>query len=411
MKKFKLFKLILIILFFFKLILTPSFADNNLEIESKLWEALDKNLKKQGEQKQKEQEEEEQRQKEREEQKLKQEEEEQRQKERKEQKLKQEEGEQKLKQEKEEQSQRERKEAKALLSKLFSKNELSIIAKIGNEIVTSYDLEFEIKYLMALSPNIKSLTHEQKINLAKESIIREKVKINEILKYFKLGQEADYLDKVAAESYHKLGLKNEFEFGTYLSNYDLTVDDVKKKIEIEVLWNKLIYSKYRDQVEIDTENIKKKLKEEELKLKKQEVFLLSEILFYAKSKKELDKKYIKILKSIEEEGFKNTATIYSISDTAKFGGLIGWIQKNQLSDLVINEILKINVGEFTKPINVPSGVIIIKIDEKKIKELKIDLDLDLELKKMIQYEKNRKLKQFSFIHYKKIKNNIKIHEN
>ena len=411
MKKFKLFKLILIILFFFKLILTPSFADNNLEIESKLWEALDKNLKKQGEQKQKEQEEEEQRQKEREEQKLKQEEEEQRQKERKEQKLKQEEGEQKLKQEKEEQSQRERKEAKALLSKLFSKNELSIIAKIGNEIVTSYDLEFEIKYLMALSPNIKSLTHEQKINLAKESIIREKVKINEILKYFKLGQEVDYLDKVAAESYRKLGLKNEFEFGTYLSNYDLTVDDVKKKIEIEVLWNKLIYSKYRDQVEIDTEKIKKKLKEEELKLKKQEVFLLSEILFYAKSKKELDKKYIKILKSIEEEGFKNTATIYSISDTAKFGGLIGWIQKNQLSDLVINEILKINVGEFTKPINVPSGVIIIKIDEKKIKELKIDLDLDLELKKIIKYEKNKKLRQFSFIHYKKIKNNIKIHEN
>ena len=610
MKKFKLFKLILIILFFFKLILTPSFADNNLEIESKLWEALDKNLKKQGEQKQKEQEEEEQRQKEREEQKLKQEEEEQRQKERKEQKLKQEEGEQKLKQEKEEQSQKERKEAKALLSKLFSKNELSIIAKIGNEIVTSYDLVFEIKYLMALSPNIKSLTHEQKINLAKESIIREKVKINEILKYFKLGQEADYLDKVAAESYHKLGLKNEFEFGTYLSNYDLTVDDVKKKIEIEVLWNKLIYSKYRDQVEIDTENIKKKLKEEELKLKKQEVFLLSEILFFAKSKKELDKKYIKILKkeqekqrqkeqeerkallsnlfpknellivakvgnkivtsydleieikylealspnlksltqvqkislakesiirekikineilryfelgqevdyldkvtaetyrrlglknefefvnylsnydltiddikkkieievvwnkliyskyknqveidtekikkklkeeelklknqevfllseilfnaknkkeldkkyikilkSIEEEGFKNTATIYSISDTAKFGGLIGWIQKNQLSDLVIDEILKINIGEFTKPINVPSGVLIIKIDEKKIKESEINLDLDLELKKMIQYEKNRKLKQFSFIHYKKIKNNIKVHEN
>ena len=200
-----------------------------------------------------------------------------------------------------------------------------------------------------------------------------------------------------------------FEFGNYLSNYDLTVDDIKKKIEIEVVWNKLIYSKYRDQVEIDTEKIKKKLKEEELKLKKQEVFLLSEILFYAKSKKELDKKYIEILKSIEKEGFKNTATIYSISDTAKFGGLIGWIQKNQLSGLVIDEILKINIGEFTKPIIVPSGLLIIRIDEKKIKESEIDFDL--ELKKIIQYEKNKKLEQFSFIHYKKIKNNINIHEN
>ena len=409
MKKFKLLKLILIILFFFKLILTPSFADSNLEIESKLWETLDKNLKKQGEQKQKKQEEEEQRQKEQEEQKLKQKEEEQRQKEQEEQRLKQEEERQRLKQEEEKQRQKEKREAKALLNKLFSKNESSIIAKVGNEIVTSYDLEVEIKYLIALSPNIKSLTHEQKINIAKESIIREKVKINEIFKYFELGQEADYLDKVTADTYRKLGLKNQFEFSNYLSNYDITIDDISTKIEIEVLWNKLIYSKYRDQVEIDIEKIKKKLKEEELKLKKQEIFLLSEILFYAKSKKELDKKYIKILKSIEEEGFKNAATIYSISDTAKFGGLIGWIQKNQLSNLVIDEILKINIGEFTKPINVPSGMLIIRIDEKKIKESKIDFDL--ELKKIISYEKNKKLKQFSFIHYKKIKNNIKIYEN
>ena len=392
MKKFKLFKLILITLFFFKLILTPSFADNNLEIESKLWETLDKNLKKQGEQKQKKQEEEEQRQEEQEEQRLKQEEERQR-----------------LKQEEEKQRQKEKREAKALLNKLFSKNESSIIAKVGNEIVTSYDLEVEIKYLIALSPNIKSLTHEQKINIAKESIIREKVKINEILKYFELEQEADYLDKVTADTYRKLGLKNQFEFSNYLSNYDLTIDDIKKKIEIEILWNKLIYSKYKNQVEIDTEKIKKKLKKEELKLKNKEVFLLSEILFNAKNKEELDKKYIRILESVEKEGFKNTATIYSIADTAKFGGLIGWIQKNQLSDLVIDEILKINIGEFTKPINVPSGLLIIKIDEKKIKESKIDFDL--ELKKIIQYEKDKKLRQFSFIHYKKVKNNINIHEN
>ena len=409
MKKFKLFKLILLSIFFFKLILTPSFADNNLEIESKLWETLDKNLKKHGEQKQKEQEEEEQKQKEQEEQRLKQEEEEEKGKELKEQRLKKEEEEQKLKQKEEEQRQKEQREAKALLSKLFPKNELSIIAKVGNKIITSYDLEVEMKYLMALSPNLKSLTQSQKIDLARESIIREKVKVNEILKYFELGQEANYLDKVTADTYYKLGLKNEFEFGNYLSNYDLTIDDVKKKIEIEVVWNKLIYSKYKNQVEVDTEKIKKKLKEEALKLKNQEVFLLSEILFSAKNKEELDKKYTKVLKSIEAEGFKSTATIYSISDTAKFGGLIGWIQKNQLSDLVIDEILKINIGEFTKPINVPSGLLIIRVDEKKIKELEIDLDL--ELKKVIQYEKNKKLKQFSFVYYKKIKNNIKIHEN
>ncbi len=137
--------------------------------------------------------------------------------------------------------------------------------------------------------------------------------------------------------------------------------------------------------------------------------MLSEILFTAKNKEKLDKKYKKILKSIKEIGFKNTANIYSTSDTAKFGGSLGWIQQNQMSKIVINELSKINVGEFTKPISIPAGLLIIKIDEKKVNELEIDFDR--ELKKMIQFEKNKQLSQFSSIYYKKIKNNIKINEN
>ena len=155
--------------------------------------------------------------------------------------------------------------------------------------------------------------------------------------------------------------------------------------------------------------MKNKLNEEKSKLNKQEVFLLSEILFNAESKEALEKKYKKILKSIKEIGFKNTANIYSVSDTAKFGGLLGWIQKNQISKKIYNELSKINVGDFTSPINVPGGVIIIKINEKKISELEIDYNL--ELKKMIQFEKNRQLRQFSSIYYKKIKNNSEIYEN
>jgi len=155
--------------------------------------------------------------------------------------------------------------------------------------------------------------------------------------------------------------------------------------------------------------LEKKLNEEKSKLNKQEVFLLSEILFNAESKEVLEKKYKKILKSIKEIGFKNTANIYSVSDTAKFGGLLGWIQKNQISKKIYNELSKINVGEFTSPINIPGGVIIIRINEKKISELEIDYNL--ELKKMIQFEKNKQLMQFSSIYYKKIKNNSEIYEN
>ena len=401
MKKFRFFKIILFTLFIFKILLVSSFANYDLETESKLWEKLDKNLKEKKQEEQRlKQAQEEQKQKEQEQQRLKQAQEEQ--------KLKKAQEEQKLKKAQEEQKQKERDKEKVLLSKLFPKNEASIIAKINNEIITSYDLEIEIKYLQALSPSIKKLTQEQQHNVAKESIIREKIKQNEILKYFTLGKETDYLNKLLVDNYKKLGLKSESEFSNYLLNYNLTIDDVRKKIEIEIVWNKLIFEKYKDQVEIDVEKINKKLKESELKLKKQEVFLLSEILYNAENKEELDKKYKKILKSIEEIGFKNTATIYSVSNTAKFGGKIGWIHQNRLSKIVITELLKTNVGEFTKPINIPSGQLIIKINEKKIEETEIDFDL--ELKKMIQYEKNKKLSQFSLIYFKKIKNSIEIDE-
>ncbi len=298
---------------------------------------------------------------------------------------------------------------KILLTSSFSKNETSIIAKIDNEIITSYDLKIEINYLEALNPNLRNLTQEQKNKIAKESIIREKIKTNEIKKYFTLGKETDYLIRVMTDTYNKLGLKNEIEFNNYLSKHDLNIDIVKKKLEIEITWNQLIFDKYKNQVEIDIKKIKKKLKKEEFKSKKQKLFSLSEIIFNAENKEKLNEKYKKILESIEKIGFKNTANIYSISDTAKFGGSIGWVQQNQLSELVIDELLKTNVGEITKPINIPGGILIIKVDDAK--EKKLETNFELELKKMIQYEKNKKLSQFSSIYYKKIKKNVETHEN
>jgi len=409
MKKFRLFKLILLTIFVFKILLISSLANYDLETESKIWEKLDKNLKEKKQEEKKQKEQEEQRLKQAQDEQKQKVQEKQRQKEQEEQRLKQAQEEQKLKQAQEEQKQKERDKEKVLLSKLFPKNETSIVAKIDNKIITSYDLEIEIKYLQALSPNIKNLTKEQKINSAKESLIREKIKLNEIIKYYKFGKDTNYLNKIVADTYKKLGLKSEPEFVKYLSNYDLTIDDIKKKIEIEIVWNKLIFEKYNNKVEIDVEKLKKKINEAESKLNKQEEFLLSEIVLSAENKEELDKKYKKILKSIEDVGFKNTASIYSISDTAKFGGSIGWVQGSQLSELVINELQNINPGETTKPIDIPGGLLIIKIDEKKMR--KLEINFDLELKKMIQYEKNKKLSQFSLIYYKKIKNSVEIYEN
>ena len=265
--------------------------------------------------------------------------------------------------------------------------------KVNNEIITNININEEYRYLIALNTDLKSLKKEEIFNLAKNSFLREKIKENELKKYFELNQSSKYIDQTIKNLYGSLNISSKIEFKKYLSVHNLTIEDVKKKLEIEVLWNELIYTKFHKQIDIDEEKI-------------QNNYLLSEIFFSGENKEKINEKYNLIKKSISEIGFKNTANIYSLTESSKIGGSIGWIGENQLTKKIVNEINKLQVGEFTKPIIIPGGLLILKLDEKADK--KISLDFDSEFKKLIAYEKNRQLNQFSTIYFNKLKFNTKI---
>ena len=283
-------------------------------------------------------------------------------------------------------------------------NNVFIVMKVNNEIITNININEEYRYLIALNTDLKSLKKEEIFNLAKNSFLREKIKENELKKYFKLNQSSKYIDQTIKNLYSSLNISSEIEFKKYLSVHNLTIEDVKKKLEIEVLWNELIYTKFHKQIDIDEEKIKKKINENKI----QKNYLLSEIFFSGENKEKINEKYNLIKKSISEIGFKNTANIYSLTESAKIGGSIGWIGENQLANKVVNEINELQVGEFTKPINIPGGVVILKLDKKEDK--KISLDFDSEFKKLIEYEKNRQLNQFSTVYFNKLKFNTKIEQ-
>ena len=122
----------------------------------------------------------------------------------------------------------------------------------------------------------------------------------------------------------------------------------------------------------------------------------------------LDKKYDEIKKSISDIGFEETARIYSLSDSKKSGGNLGWIYKDQLSQEIKDGINEINVGDFTKPIVTSGGILILKLNDVKTENFKVDKDK--QLKKMIEFERNRQLTKFSTLHYKRIYNNVEIYE-
>jgi peptidyl-prolyl cis-trans isomerase SurA len=281
--------------------------------------------------------------------------------------------------------------------------ETKIIYNIDNEIITNVDIKNEFKYLIALNNSLKDLDKEKILSISKESIIREKIKKIEILKNFKVIElNAGYYELLLKNIYSRLNLRSIYEFEKYLKDYNLEIDDIKKKIAIDALWNELIVQKYSSKVTINKSEIKKEiLKNSKIQLKE---YQLSEIIFEVISKEEIERKYNEVIKSINEIGFENSAATYSFSESAKIGGDIGWVKENSLNENIKKKINNLQIGEITKPIILSNGILILKLMNTKNTEASIDIEN--ELKNAISYERNRQLNQYSKIYYNKVKKNL-----
>ena len=284
--------------------------------------------------------------------------------------------------------------------------EIYVVAKINEEIITNVDLDFEKKYLVSLNPNLKKLDKSRITEYAKNSIINERVKRIEIEKRFKIIPNEQLLSKVIGDIYSSIGISNLKEFEIYLLQNDVDINRVKEKISIEIAWNDLIIKTFSSEIEIDKDFIMKEL--EKLDEKEVENLLLSEIIFTINDKDELELKYQKIKESINQIGFEETARIYSLSDSKKSGGNLGWIYKNQLSNEIKEGLNEINIGDFTKPIITSGGFLILKLNNIKIENMKVDRET--QLKKMVEFERERQFTRFSTLYYKRIYNSAEIEE-
>ena len=294
-----------------------------------------------------------------------------------------------------------------LISSSYSKIQLKIVVKVDNEIITSHDIEKEINYLKALNPKLGNIDEDKLLLIAKKSTIKEVIKKKEIQKYKELNLENPQIDDVLNNLIKNLNFENKNQLKNYIEGYNLTVNDLKKKIEIENEWKNLIYSRYIKAVKIDKDELAKKIKKNS-KEKFIEEYNLSEIVFNKKNDVIADELFRNIKKSIEINGFENTANIYSISDSSKIGGKIGWVRKNVLSDQIIEKLNDLKANEYSSPLQINNNLYIFKINE--IRKIQVKIDEKKELDKMVLIETSMQLDKFSNIFYNKIKLNSKISE-
>ena len=285
--------------------------------------------------------------------------------------------------------------------------ENKIIFKVDNKIITSLDVENEMRYLITLNPNLKNFNKNEIIEISKKSLIKEKIKKIEITKVF-VEPKIDeiFLEKLLKNIYLKIGINDLENFKSYLKNNNIDYQNVLKKIEIEALWNEIIYAKFSSKIKIDEQKIKMDIKKN-LNIKKKS-YLMSEIFLDIASTDEIKKIYKEIKLTIKEKGFENAALKYSISGTANLGGKLNWIEETSLNRTVRKIIENKKINEVTDPIAVPGGFLLLKINDIKTVETK--KNLEEELKKTINEIKNNQLTQFSNIYYNKVKKDVQINE-
>ncbi len=284
---------------------------------------------------------------------------------------------------------------------------ISIVAIVEDKIITNHDVKKEVNYLKILNPQISQLEDKQISGIAKNSLINEIIKINEIKKKLDTSKESDLINDYIKSFYTKLNFSNETDFKNYLNNSSsYSFKEVREKIKMEMMWNELIFLKYSDQVNINKKNLLKKI--DNLKNQVRNEYKLSEIVFQKDKNLTLDQSIKKVQSSIIEIGFDNTANIYSISESSKLGGNIGWISENNLSEKIYNKIKNLNQNETSDIIQIGNNYLILKINQ--IRQINIPVDRDEELKRMIKFETNKQLNQFSKIFFDKTKINYSINE-
>ena len=291
-----------------------------------------------------------------------------------------------------------------MFNQLFAM-ENKILFKIEKKIITTQDILNEVNYLKLINSEFKSFDNNKIYVIAKNSLIREIIKENELKRIFKKVEiKENFIEQFIIDYFSKFKINSINELKQILEQNNLNLDNIKKKITIQIMWNDLIFEKFSKNVKINKDIIKK-----EISLKKtQEEYLISEIVFSVNNKKDLKNKFEKIKIDIKENNFSKAAIIHSISETSINGGKIGWVTENSLSLKIKDAFNKLKIGDITKPIRIPGAFIILKIEDKR--NIELELDFKKEFNRIVKRKTNEQLNQFSNIYFNKIKKDVKVNE-
>jgi len=281
----------------------------------------------------------------------------------------------------------------------------SLFATVGNKAITQSDIINEIKIILILTG--QSFTEDIKEQLqsgAIQSIIKRNIKKIEIEKYNSLTFNQPDVDKGLKKLAGNLFMDLDTFENTFIAN-GIPFSNVIDQIQIELLWNSLIFELYKDRLVISIDEISEQLKSIQNK-KEIEEYLISEIIIKPVPKDKLESTIKEIKNKIKIEGFEKVAMNLSISETALQGGDLDWISENAISEKFKSKIINTPVGNISEPILLPEGILFFKVRDKR--KLKKFVNLEDAKNQLVNAEKTKILRMHSLSHYENLRKSITI---
>ena len=279
----------------------------------------------------------------------------------------------------------------------------NIIVKINNDIITTYELKNKLTTSLILSDQ---QVNQENIDNNKRQALSYLINIK--LKKIELNKYNFKIDKVDINNQLLFLSSNNIEnFKNKFKEFDLNYDLFLNELKIETAWKELMFTIYNKKVKITQDEIDKQVKKYVKNNSDITEYQIAEIEFFIEENSEIKNKLTFIKNQIDEFGFENTASKYSISSSSSNKGNIGWINEDSLNVQTGNIIKKLNIGEVSEPIKNLDSITFFKLLNKKTSKIS-NLDTKKLREKLMRQKENELFNLYSASHLSKIKNNALI---
>lgn len=248
-----------------------------------------------------------------------------------------------------------------------------IVAQVNDDIITLSELNRQTaEFRKELASKYTGPQLEQMIQKAEQQALDNL--ITEKLMYQKgveLGFNADVDTKVSAEVQglvKELNFKDTEELEKYFEQAGRSLKEYRENVKRQIIIQDLIYAFVDSRITLLTTEIEKYYQEHQAEFSTPEEVTLSEILIAGEGNgTEAEARANDIYSRLQKgESFADLATQYSKGSTANKGGSIGAYLLSKLNADTVKVIAGLKEGDVSKPQKIKEGIIIYRIDTRKV---------------------------------------------